>query len=89
MLLIKDEKQWWNITKVRTLTGYTGVCNNCGTPVEYPDPFEAMIIKQDYNMDVLFPLIHFKCPSCLKNIEIIYRYNSMDVTAELNMLKKE
>ena len=89
MLLVKDDNQWWDITKVRTLKGYTGVCDNCGTPVEYPDAFEAIIIKEEYNVDTLMPLIHFHCPGCSISFKYIRRWNSMDVSTELNMLKKE
>jgi hypothetical protein len=89
MLLIKDDKQWWDITKVRTLVGYVGVCDGCGTPLEYPDAFEAIIIKEEYNMDILVPLVNFHCPSCKQPINCIRRWNSMNITAEFNMLKKE
>jgi hypothetical protein len=89
MLLIKDDDQWWDITKVRTLENYMGICNSCGTPLEYPGTFEAIIVKQEYNMDVLAPLIHFHCPSCLHPIKLFYRWNSMNVSTEFNMLNKE
>ena len=89
MLLIKDDKQWWDITKVRTLKGWMGVCDNCGTPLEYPDAFEAIIIKQEYNVDILYPLVNFHCPSCLHPIKLFRLWNSMNVSAELEMINKE
>jgi hypothetical protein len=89
MLLIKDTTQWWDITKVRILSDYSGVCDNCGVPLEYPEQFEAIIIKEEYNMDILAPLVNFHCPSCSHPIKFFRRWNSMDVTTELNMLKKD
>lgn len=89
MLLVKEANQWWDITKIRTLKGYAGVCDNCGTPIEYPDEFQAAIVQELYNKDVLYSLTRFHCPSCLLPIRFFNCWRSLDISSELNMLNKE
>lgn len=89
MLLIKEDDQWWNIDKVRILKDYIGVCDSCGTPLEYSDQFEALLLEEQYNMDILVPLTRFHCPACLHPIQLIHLWNSLNVSSEFEMLHND
>lgn len=88
MKLIKEKEQWWP-EKVRTIKGYAGICEVCGTPVEYPEPLEVILAKEDDSAVYFLPLIKLRCPQCDVLITAIRIWKNLEISAELKTLVKQ
>jgi hypothetical protein len=68
------------------ITGYHGVCDQCGTPHEYEGPILVGMIE-DSELTTRFIVVScLLCPVCDQRIGFLTRYKSMDVTAEFSIL---
>lgn len=86
--LLLDESRSWD-ERIYRMNGWEGVCDQCGVEVKYDGLIPCVRFPQadTPTMDLLFPLIGLRCPSCRGAIGVIRRWKSLDITAELEELK--
>ena len=83
MKIIKETSR-----KIGTIQTYRGVCDSCGTPVEYNDELVVIEIDSTEEKYVFVPVDCLVCPECSKQIHVIYVYKSMDISGEIAGLAK-
>ena len=89
MELIKDDVQFYE-KKIAILPFYeNGICNECGSPVEYKDEILAVEIKDTEKWVIFVPLTQLKCPWCKCPVKSMLIWKNLDVTEELAELRKE
>ena len=83
MKIIKETSR--NIGTIQT---YRGVCDSCGTPVEYESELTVIEIDSTEEKYVFVPVDCLVCPECSKQIQVIYVYKNMDISGEIARLVK-
>jgi hypothetical protein len=87
MELIKDEFQFWDLSKIYSMNSYSGICGCCAAPVEYSERFYIRWAWEDDRVLCFIPLTCFSCPSCNEKIARITIYKTMNITDELQSIK--
>lgn len=82
MKLIKETER-----RVVAMTGYIGVCDGCGTPIEYEEPLVIIILEELEDRDVVVPADRLACPNCLKTFATMTIHKNLDVTEEIRGLQ--
>lgn len=75
--------------KLMKLIGYRCVCNNCTTPVEYPDEFIVVVLEDKENVFYVVPIDAFECPYCFQIFSIMQVWKNLDVSQELEKIGNE
>jgi hypothetical protein len=68
---------------------YIGSCDNCGVDLEYFQEFVVVRVFDDDLRMIVVPVDSFSCPACKKDIGRFIIYKSLDITEELNSLRKD
>jgi hypothetical protein len=73
---------------VAAITGYDGICDGCGTPLTYPGELIIIVAYESDKCDLLVPVDRLSCPYCSKSIQVIRRWKTLEVSKELQEIKK-
>ena len=74
--------------KVVGMHNYTGICDSCGTPIEYEDELIVIIVDESPEMDVVVCVDQIVCPACRHEIIRMKVYKNLEITEELSSLEK-
>ncbi len=72
---------------LRSIHNYSGICDFCGTPLEYPGTLVVIISRYD-ELDIQYPIDELECPECGKKIERFKIYKNLNVTDQFKKVKK-
>lgn len=72
--------------KIMQFEGYSGVCHNCGTPIETDETFLAIEVDNTPEAYSIVPVDIFVCPECGKYVGGMKVYKTLNITAELSEL---
>jgi dUTPase len=83
MIIIKETNR-----EIGTLGGYNGICDGCQIDLEYKG--DLVVIKVDENDEevVLVSKDRIICPNCNKEIVTMKLYKNLEISRELNKIKK-
>lgn len=85
MELVREINPVWE-RRIYTLEKYSGICDGCGSPVEYMHPFEAIKVFETQEKAIFFPLDTFYCPSCKGTISSVRIFRTFEVSKEFESL---
>lgn len=75
--------------KLMKVWGYKGVCNNCATPVEFPDEFIVVVLEDKEDVFYVVPIDMFECPYCFQIFSIMQVWKNLDVSQELEPVRNK
>lgn len=73
---------------VMLMKEYHGVCDGCGVQLDYVGDLVIIVISTSTELDIMVPIDRLSCPSCYKELATMRIYKNLEVTKELENLKK-